>query len=231
MNWRPLSLLSGPLNAVFKVSRMRRVPSVVYSSPMVVHPAFSQTTLWVGPPVCNRAARRQGQLAATAADAANCAEGARATAEARLLRFAAWGRAGCNNIGERTEELLRARARYVRRGLSKNRRQANRAGPFVGAPIGAEPMVMAAHRRTALVMAELVGEGDPQALHPDLAMAREAAIDPDTGYLTQPERLRIQAIALPRDVDGDIGESDGKSRDDPINRFAALRIRRRPQAF
>ena len=69
-------------------------------------------------------------------------------------------------------------------------------------------------------------------IRPDVAMARKAAIDPDTGGgRPQPVGLGVQAVALPRDVDGDVVEHGGEPRDDPGCPFTPLRIGWRPQAL
>ena len=144
-------------------------------------PDFAATSLRIGPNVCNCAARRRCRFATATGDAAGGAEGAGAAPEAWLLRFTPRCRAGCDEIGERAEELVGARARHVSCGLPKDRRQANRKGPLIGPPVGAEPVVVAAHGSATFVMADLVSDGERQTLRPDVAMARKAAIDPDMG--------------------------------------------------
>src|SRR5258708_7427520 len=104
------------------------------------------TTLCVGPGVCNQADRRRHRLAAAAADAAGRTEGAGATAQARLLRITLRCDAGRREFAERAEQLVRAHAPHARRDFSKSRRQANRAGPFIGAAIVAEPMKVSTRR-------------------------------------------------------------------------------------
>ncbi len=221
--------LEGPSKAEFKVLIIRRVPSVVNSSPMI-SPRFSATTLWNGSSLCNRTARLRCLIALAACDASGRAEGAGATSEAGLLRLTSRRRAGRIEIGKHAEKLLRTRARHVGRCCSKDCRKANREGPFVSPAIGTKPVVVAAHRRPPLVMADLMGDREGKPFWPDLAMARQAAIDANMGGgRAQPERLGIQAIAIPRDIDGDIAEHDGKARDDLAGPFTLLRISRRPQ--
>lgn len=155
----------------------------------------------------NCTARHRRLFALVTDDAAGCAKGTRATGKTRLLCVTRRRGAGCDEIGERAEELVGAGARDVCCSLPENRGQANGAGPFIGAAIGAEPMVIAAGRRAAFVMADLVGDGDGKAFWADVAMARKAAIDPDMGRgRPQPERLGVQTVALPRNIDCDVVE-------------------------
>jgi hypothetical protein len=80
-------------------------------------------------------------------------------------------------------------------------------------------------------MADLVGDGEGKTSRPDIAMARKPAIDPDMGgSRPQPERLGVQAVAPPRDVDGDVVERGGKPRNYVCCPFTPLRIGRRQQA-